>query len=84
MRIQVVELDGAELLDHDGVGTGGGGLEIEAVAVQSFGNLFGLGVVGEEADGAVAVGEEVNRVADPHGVVIVGVVAGNFDRCWSL
>ncbi len=36
MSIQVEKLDGAELLDHDRVRTRRRGLEIEAVAVESF------------------------------------------------
>ena len=53
--------------------------EVESIAVQSFCHLFRFRVVGEEADGTVAIGEEINRVADPHRMVIVGILARNFD-----
>src|SRR6202035_1760760 len=66
MSIQVVQLDGAELFDPDRVGARGGGLEIGAVAVKNFRDLLSFGVVGEEADGTVAIGKKINRVANPH------------------
>src|SRR5208283_206946 len=84
MRCQVEELDRAKLLDHDRIRPGRGGFEIEAIAVQSLADLLRPGVVGEEADGSIAVGEEINGVADPHRVVIVGIVAGNFGNARIL
>src|SRR5208337_637822 len=81
---EVVELDGAKLLDHDRVRPGRCRLEVEAVAVQRLGNLPGLSVVGEKAYWTVAVREEIDGVADPHGVVIVGVVTGNLGNTGVL
>ena len=43
-----------------------------------------LSVVGEKAHWTIAVREEINGVADPHGVVIVGIVAGHLDDAGIL
>src|SRR5579859_1417344 len=79
MAFQVVEFDGAKLLDDDCIGAGRSGFEVEAIAVQGFRDLLRLSVIGEKADGPVAIGKKIDCVADPHGVVVVGVVAGNFN-----
>src|SRR5215469_3904170 len=47
--------------------------------VQGFADLFCLGVICEEADRTIAVREEIDRVADPHGVMIVRVLARDLD-----
>ena len=72
MGAEVVEMDAAELLVDDAAGAGAGGLEIEALVLDDLLDLLRFGVVAEERDGAVAIGEEVDFVADPEG----------FDR-WS-
>jgi hypothetical protein len=77
-RVQVKNFDGAELFDDDCVGAGGGSLEIEAVTVQNLRHLLARRVIGKETDGTVAVRKEIDGIADPHGMVIVGVVARNF------
>jgi len=74
-RLQVVQVQTAELLVGDGAGPGRGALEIEALVLDDLADLAGGGVVGKERERAVPVGEEVDRVAHPHGVVVVGVVA---------
>jgi len=84
VRLQIVELDGAELLDHDRIRSGRRGFEIESIAVKSFGDLLGLGVVSEETDRTAAIRKKVDRVANPHGMMIVGVVAGNLDDAQVL
>ena len=42
MRLQIVKLNRSKLLDHDGIRSGGSSLEIQAIAVQNFCDLFGL------------------------------------------
>jgi len=73
----VIEADAPELLVHDAVGAGGSCLEVEACVLDDL--LHGLRsrVIGEERHGTVAIGEEVNGAADPHGVEVVRVVARN-------
>ncbi len=80
----VNEMERAELLVDEAAGTGLEGFEVEALVGLDLGDFFGAGVVAEERDGAVAVGEEVDGVADPDGVGVVGVVARDFDQVESL
>ena len=75
---RVEQVQRAELLPHDGVGTRAGGLEVQAAVLHRLGDLVGLGIVHEQADGTAAVGKEVDLVAGPHGIEIVRVVARNF------
>src|SRR5260370_31787408 len=77
-RAGIVDLDRSELFDDNRVRTGGGGLEIETIAMQRLGNLLRLSVVREQTHWTVAVGEEVNCVAYPHGIVVVRVLSRNF------
>jgi hypothetical protein len=74
MACEVVELDGAELLDDDGARPGVCSLEIETVAVQSFVHLPALRVIHEQAHGPIAVGQEIHAVTHPHRVMIVRVL----------
>ncbi len=46
--------------------------------MQRLGNLLRLRVVREQTHRTVAVGEEVNCVAPPHGIVVVRVLSRNF------
>ena len=84
----VDEVDGAELLIDDAAGARLEGFEIEAMIGLDLGDGFGGDVVAEEGDGprplTAAVGEEVDGVADPDGVGVVGVVAGDFDEVEGL
>ena len=63
---------------HDGVRAERCRLQIEAVVGEGLMDGLGLGVVVEEGEGAVAVREEVDAVAGPHGVEVVGIRARNF------
>ena len=74
----IVDLDRSELFDDDRVRTGGRGFEIKPIAMQRLGNLLRLGVVGEQTHRTVAVGEKVNCVAYPHGIVVVRVLSRKF------
>src|SRR5579864_6917001 len=78
MRVRIVEFDGTELLDDNGVGSSRRVFEVKSIAVQSFGNLLGLRVIGEQAHWTVAIREEIDRVTGPHGRVVVGIITGNF------
>src|SRR5260370_41573147 len=73
-RAGIVDLDRAELFDDDRVRTGGGGFEIETIAMQRLGNLPRLGGVGEPTHRTGAVGEKVNCGAYPQGIVGVRVL----------
>ena len=75
---EVVKKDGAELLIDDGAGTGGGGLQVFAFVVDRFAHLMLCQVVLEEGEGAVAVGEEVDGIAGPHGIEVVRILARDF------
>ncbi len=77
---QVVHVQGAELLIDNAAGSGGRGFEIVALVFQNLLHLLAARVVGEKRDGAVAVGEKVDLVADPHGVIVVGVLARDFQH----
>ncbi len=84
VRGEVVEVDASELLVYDTAGAGTCGLKVEALVLDDLLDLFGFRVVAEEGDGAVAIGEEVNLVADPERVRVVGIVArdlGEIERC---
>jgi hypothetical protein len=78
---EVVKVNAAELLVDNGVRSEGCRLEIEATVGNGLMNGLGLDVVGVEGDWAVAVGKEVDVVAGPHGVEVVGVRAGYFGDC---
>ena len=73
VTLQVVKLDGTELLDHNRVRSGRRGFEIESVALKRLSHLLRFGVIGEETDWAIAIRKKVDRVSDPHRMVIVVV-----------
>src|SRR3984893_17732183 len=77
-RAGIVDLDRSELFNDEGVRTGGGGFEIETIARQRLGNLLRPGVVGEQTHRTIAVGEKVNRVAEPPGIVVVRGLSRTF------
>ena len=54
-----------------------GRLEIQAAVLDRPRDLLGVGVVIEQRDGPFAVGEEIDAVAHPHRVEIVGILARN-------
>ena len=71
-------MDLAELLVNDAAGAGGGRTNVFAGVLDQFVHLLCLRIVAEQRHGAVAVGEEVDLVADPHGIEVVGIGAGIF------
>jgi hypothetical protein len=80
----IKEVNGSELLVDEAAGAGLDGLEVEARVGGGLGDLLGDRVVAEEGDRSrdffAAVGEEVEIFADPDGVGVVGVLAGDFDQ----
>ena len=76
-RGRVEQAEGAELLDDDPAGAGRGRLEVEAVVPQGLLDLLRRQVVDEERHGALPVGQEVDLVAEPDRVRVVGVLAGD-------
>ncbi len=72
----VEDLELAEGVDDDAAGAGAGRGHVEAArVVDAARDRAGLGVVGVERGGAVAIGQEVQRVAHPHRVGVVAVAA---------
>ena len=66
------------MLVNDGIGTGrGSDLMSKSVVLDQLLHLLRLEIVGEQGHRAIAVGKEINGVADPHRVEVVGIVAGN-------
>src|SRR5690348_1488774 len=72
----VDDLRAAVLVD-DGPGACGRALEIEATIFDELLHLARFQVVAEQGYRTVAVGEEVDPAADPHGVEVVGILARN-------
>ncbi len=62
------------LLEDDGAVAGGGSDDGEFGVAGQLHDLFAAGVESEEIELAVAVGPEVHRVADPHGIGVVAAV----------
>ncbi len=78
VRLQIVNVECAELFVDDGIRMRRGGLEVQAVVLDRFGNLLRLGVVGEERYWAVPVRQEVDGVSHPHRIKVVRIIARNF------
>ena len=77
LRRRVVNMDLAELLVNNAARTGGGVLDILPGILDQLVHLLTGGVVAEQGDRPVAVGQEIDLVADPHGREIVGGGARN-------
>ena len=75
--LEVQEVERPKLLVDDGVGRGGSGFDVQAIVLHDLLHLLRLDVVSEEGHRAIAVREEINGVADPHGIEVVGIFAGN-------
>ena len=73
--MQVVEINGAELLVDDGARPRRGVLDVESLVVDELLHLLRFRVVFEKGDGAIAVREEVDLVANPKRIAVIGVVA---------
>jgi hypothetical protein len=79
----VDEMNGAELFIDEAAGAGLHGLQIEPVLGTTW--LLALsGVVAEERDGAVAVGEEVNGLPTQTGLESLEFSRGTFDQVEGL
>src|SRR5207249_5454811 len=75
---QIVEVQRSELLIDDCVGSRGSGLQVETLILDNLLHAFRMGVVAEEGDRTISVGQKINLVANPHGVEVVGGVTRNF------
>src|SRR4026207_1481937 len=60
------------------VSVGEGDRVVGGVVLGQLVLLFGVGAIGEQVGGVVAVGNEVDRVSDPHRFTVVAVVPGKF------
>src|SRR5579883_2946483 len=69
--IELVNVAG--LLEDHGVGAGVEGFHVEIGEVGELGELLRFGVVGPDIGDAIAIGDEVDGVADPGGVHVLGV-----------
>src|SRR5262249_59664970 len=65
-RLQVVDVERAELLVNDSVRARRGRLDVEVVVLYQLRDLLRLRVVSKQSDWAAPVGEEIDLVADPH------------------
>ncbi len=74
---EVEQAQRTELFIDDGPGPCRGRFNVQAVIGDDLRDVFGVGVVGKERDRAVAVGEEVDGVANPQGIEVVGIVPWN-------
>ena len=81
---EVDEVDGTELLVRECAALPGEGLEVEAVVFYELLDLFGPGVVSEQTNGTVAIGEEVYGVAEPQRIGVVGVFARHLGQVERL
>src|SRR5262249_47497130 len=68
-----------ELFVDDGAWTGGGRFEIETTILDGPADLLCVDIVVEQRNRALPVREEVDAVAHPHRIKVVGVVARDGD-----
>src|SRR5437667_307254 len=71
-------MDFTELFENDSPRTRGGRFDIEPAILNHLSYLFSASVIRKKRYRAIAVGEEVDRVADPHRVGVVGIVSRYF------
>src|SRR5579864_7796381 len=76
--LQIVEMNLAELLVHDGARSSASRFDVQALVAYRLAYLAGSEVVGEQRDRAVAVGEEIDLLSDPHRVEDIRVFGGDF------
>ena len=69
----IEEVDVTSLLVDDAVGTSRGGHDVVVVVMRELLELLRVGLIREDVPRVIAVGEEVDRVADPHRIGIVAV-----------
>ena len=74
---QIVKMQRAKLLIYDSPRPRGGGLEIQPMILDELLHLFAARVIAEERNRPVTVREEVNFLADPHGIEVVRILAWN-------
>src|ERR1035438_8283271 len=75
----VVDMYLPELLVDDAARSGAGRRDVLAGILDQLADLLRLRIVAEQRHRAVAVGEKVRLVADPHGIDVVGIGARHFD-----
>ena len=76
-RFQIEKVERAKLFVNDRARAGRCRLDVESVIRNHFLHFLALRLIGEQRNRAVAVGKEINRVADPQGIKVVGIFAGN-------
>ena len=72
-RRGVDEMDVPGLFVDDRVRTGRRAHDVEVVVARQLCDLFAARIVAEEVGRSAAIGEEIHRVADPHGCGVVAV-----------
>ena len=77
LRGRVEAVDVAAILEDDQPAVGGGELDVVVLEVGHLARLLRRRVVDEDVHRAVAVGEEIDLVAHPHGEDVLGVVVGH-------
>src|SRR5262249_54775737 len=68
-------MNGAELIVDYSAGSCRSRLYIESAARQRLGDSFGGGVVVIECNRAVSIGQEIDSIADPHRIEVIGILA---------
>src|SRR6266851_49303 len=68
----------AELLIDDGAVSSGSRKNVLPIGRQNATDFLAGRVVGKKGDRAFAIGQEVNFIADPQGIEIVGIFARDF------
>src|SRR5262249_32962445 len=68
----------AELFVDEHIGTGRERFEVEALVFDKLFHGFGFCVVGEKRYAAIAIRKEINGVAEPNRVIVIGILARDF------
>src|ERR1700730_213352 len=68
-------MDFTELLKNDSARTGGSRFDIEPVILDHLSYLFGTSVIRKQRYRAIAVGQEIDGIADPHRIKVVGIIS---------
>src|SRR5882672_9585400 len=77
-RLRIEEINSAELFIDKRVRTATDGFQVQSGVFDNLLYALRLRVIGKKRFRTVTVGEEIDRVAYPNGLIIVGVFARNF------